>query len=273
MNSPTDVRDAARLVQFALDVRAMAGADPEYAALWHRYRIDDAFRSMVDAVCGGLGLAPMGAAEQGLIVVPQDGSVFAMGPLSDIEVGLTPDRRVVYGLAHLGIAACAYPRPEDLERGGVVRVRISAVERLLRDTARSVAEERHEVADDTRAAFELLAEMPTRKPGAQRRSRTTSQGVIAMAFDRLVEHGCARKVAERDGDAEYQMLERYRLQVGEIAVVDAYDALCAAASAPPAADEGASDLGGPNGIEDDLHHTDDSSIDRTGPGDAEAAAP
>lgn len=227
----TDARDAARLVHFAIDVRAVVGADEEYHELWRRYRIDDTFRQLTDAVCSGFGLSALAATEHGLIVIPQDDSVFAMGSLSDFEEGYSPEQRLVAGLAHLAIAACAYPRTVDLERPGVARVKVSQVERLLRDTARTVNEDDQERDEDVVAAFEVLAAMPTRKQGSQRRSRTTSLGVITNAFERLIEHGCARKVTSDSADAEYQLLDRYRLQVGEVAINDAYEALVATARA------------------------------------------
>lgn len=226
-----EVRDASRLVHYALDVRAVVGADAEYAELWRRYRIDDTFRQLVDAVCSGLGLAPLAATEHGLVVVPLDESVFSMGAISDFEEGYTPDQRLATGLVHLAIAACAYPRTAELDRPGVARVKVSQVERVLRDTARAVTDDDRNCDEDTVAAFEVLAGIPTRKQGAQRRSRTTTLGLITNAFERLVEHGCARRVSTDRGDAEYQLLDRYRLQVGELAINDAYEALCSTAAA------------------------------------------
>jgi hypothetical protein len=252
-----DVTAAATLVGRALDVRAVAGTDPDYAELLRRYRFEDSFRETVDSVCAGLGLGVIDAVDQGLIIAPDSDSVFSMGSVADFEPGLNPDQRVMLGVIHLCIAATAYPLEGDTERVVVVRLRTSQIERVLRESARIISERAAEadaqavgpelrgangtttsdererpggIDPELRSALDLLAAMPTRKPvpkraASGRRSRGTSLGLIAMAFEQLVEHGCFRKVAGGEEDAEYLALDRYRLQVRERAMVDAHEAL------------------------------------------------
>ena len=246
-----DVTAAAALVGHALDVRSVPGADPDYAALLRRYRYEDRFRETVESVCVGLGLSVIEAVDQGLIVAPDNDSVFAMGSVTDFEPGLTPDQRVMTGVIHLCIAATAYPNEGDTERAMVARLRVSQIERVLRETARVVAERVTPAAPDATVAavdaappasddplteagpevfraLDLLAAMPPRKPSKKatsRRSRATTLGLIGTAFDRLVEHGCFRRASGGD-DPEYLALDRYRLQVRDRALVAGHDALC-----------------------------------------------
>jgi hypothetical protein len=54
-------RDAGRLVRFALDPRATAARDAEYAQLLNTYLSDLEFRAEVDAFAGGQGLVVIDA--------------------------------------------------------------------------------------------------------------------------------------------------------------------------------------------------------------------
>jgi hypothetical protein len=138
--------------------------------------------------------------------------------LVDYSGGLTPSRRMVIGLVHLGIAAIAYPRESDLEDDIVVRRSVEQVERFLRDACQVMAsaeEEQDAVAgapEEVQAWREFLS-MPSSKRMAKGGfSPDCTMGQIARAFDWLVVQGMARQ----SGDT-YQLLDRYRVQVRELA--------------------------------------------------------
>ena len=223
----SDISSASRLAGFALNTKAMPGADEDYARLLQRYRLEDQFREAVDSLCVGLGLSVISATDQGLILSPEVGSVFSIGTITDFEPGLNPEQRVVTGLVHLCIASVAYPKSNDLDRSLVARVKVSQIERVLRETAALVAERQAEDGDaeenDVLVAFGILDRMRPRNPSSTKRSKKTTLGIIEAALDRLVDHGCARRQRATDADPEYQLLDRYRIQVQEMALPDAYE--------------------------------------------------
>jgi hypothetical protein len=222
-----DVEDANRLVGFGLDTRALPGVYEEYADLVRRYRLEDPFRSMVDAVCAGLELDILSADDQGFILAPRPGSIFSFSTSADWESGMTPERRRINGFILFTVIAVAYPNPDALERTSVVRVRVSQVERALREAVRVVIEAAPEEGESLMAANEVNA-LPTTKAGAQRQvAKSSSHGAIRAAFDHLVEHNLARRAADPDGDTEYQMLPRLRVNVREMALPEAHKTLLA----------------------------------------------
>jgi hypothetical protein len=217
---------AAELISFALQPKVARGSDEHYGELWRDYRSDEDFRDVVDAVANGLGLVVLEAADQGLIVAPMEGSVFTFR-MSDYRSGLDPKTRMLIGLVHLGIAAVAYPREADLEEDNVVRRNPEQVERFLREACqvRADAHERDPEASedgDAEEAWRAYLAMP-----AARRTKTGSftadcaMGMIVRAFEWLVTQGMARDA----GGGVYQLLDRYRVQVREMAGQAALEAL------------------------------------------------
>lgn len=216
--------DAARLVSFALRPKlALGSPDSDYYRLWHEYRVNEEFRDVVEAVVDGLGLVTLGVTDQGLLVAPSDDSPFQFR-LADLQKGLAPDRRLLIGLAHLGIAAATYPREADLEGDIVVRRSATQVESLLRAAVDAFAEgAADEEADEVTSAWRLFRSTPAvrRKDRGSGFRADCTMGIITSAFDWLVEQGMAR----RAGDGVWQLLDRYRVQVRELAGHAAFDAL------------------------------------------------
>jgi hypothetical protein len=217
MNPATEAGKAAELVCFALQPKVARGADDRYGELWTEYRTDESFRDIVDAVADGLGLAVIDASEQGLVVAPMDKSPFTYR-MADYATGTTPKRRMLTGLIHLGIAALAYPREADLEDDIVVRRGPEQVERFLRDACQVLAdaEEKDPVAGDEEEEAEAWREylsMPESKRMAKGGfSIDCTMGLITRAFDWLVTQGMARQAG-----STYQLLDRYRVQIRELA--------------------------------------------------------
>jgi hypothetical protein len=216
--------DAARLVSFALRPKVALGSpDSDYYRLWHEYRVNEEFRDVVEAVVDGLGLVTLGVTEQGLLVAPSDDSPFQFR-LSDLQKGLAPDRRLLIGVAHLGIAAAAYPREADLEGDIVVRRSATQIESLLRTAVEAFADGADDdEADDLTTAWRVFRSTPAvrRKDRGSGFRADCTMGVITNAFDWLVEQGMAR----RAGDGVWQLLDRYRVQVRELAGHTAFETL------------------------------------------------
>lgn len=209
--------DAARLLSYALRPKAaLGGPESEYFNLWREYRSSDEFRDVVDAVVDGLGLVVLDVTNQGLIVAPAEGSPFQFR-LVDLQRGLAPERRLLLGLAHLGIAAATYPREADLEGDIVVRRTATQVENLLRAAVESFAEAAPEdpSEDDVVLAWRQFRSTPAvrRKERGSGFKADCTMGIITAAFDWLVDQGMARRAA----DGQWQMLDRYRVHVRELA--------------------------------------------------------
>lgn len=237
MTIAAEAGKAAELIGFALQPRIARGANERYGALWGDYRTDDSFRDVVDAVANGLGLVVIGATDQGLIVAPMEKSPFSFR-LADYQRGLDPKRRLLIGLVHLGIAAVSYPKEVDLEEDIVIRRSVEQVERFLRDACTRLEEkdDRDPEADedaDERAAWRVFAAMPSSirmKKGGY--AADCTMGTITRAFDWLVAQGMARDT----GGGTYQLLDRYRVQVRELAGHAALEGLRALAASGPYTD-------------------------------------
>lgn len=218
MTAAAEAGKAAELICFALQPKIARGADERYGVLWSEYRTDESFRDVVEAVANGLGLLVIDATDQGLIVAPMDKSPFSFR-LADYQRGLDPKRRLLIGLVHLGIAAVSYPKEVDLEDDIVIRRTAEQVERFLRDACGRLADadsrdpETGEEAEEA-AAWRAFAVMPSSvrmKRGGY--SADCTMGVITRAFDWLVAQGMARDA----GGGSFQLLDRYRVQVRELA--------------------------------------------------------
>lgn len=225
-----DAGDAARLVGFALRPKLAQGADPDYAALCGRYRVDTEFRELVAAIADGLGLVVLAFTDQGLMVCPAHPSPFTFR-LRDYP-GYDAKKRALIGLVHLGIAATCYPREADLETHIAVRRSIHQVEQLLRTACDTLAEQESDdrAVDDDELAWRQYGKTPPslpRKNGGFTGSCTL--GMITTAFNWLVDQGFAQTTSTA---GTYLLLDRYRVQVRELAGHAALERLRAQARDP-----------------------------------------
>lgn len=220
-----DVHDAGRLVRWGLDVKAVPGAHEEYAELLARYRLEDAFRETVLATCAGLEIDVLSVDDQGFIIAPRMGSIFSLSTMNDWESGMDPQSRRRSGLVLLTIIAVAYPTSDALERTTVVRVRVSQVERALREAVRVIEDAEPDDSEAQTAAHEIGL-MPPVKPGATRQlAKSSTLAAIRAGFEHLVDAGMARAAGSVDGDPEYQLLDRMRVNVREMVMPDTHATL------------------------------------------------
>lgn len=111
--TPADAADAARLVAFGLQPKLQPARDQEYAELLRRYREDPPFARLADAVAAGLGLVVLEVSPRaGMAVTAAEDSVFAVR-MGDYARRTSADGgdRFLHGLAHLAVAAMAFPGP------------------------------------------------------------------------------------------------------------------------------------------------------------------
>ncbi|GAA2720497.1 MULTISPECIES: hypothetical protein [Streptomyces] len=230
--TPADLADAAVLVRFGCQPRLRPLQFPQYRDLLQRYRMDGAFRDAVDASADGLDLDVKEAhTVEGLILHPREGSWLSYRLKDHPKLGVND--RLVLGLAHVAIAARAYPTARDLEEETVKRISLTDVDDFLR---RLTAKLREAAVDadglpvphpELQAAWQLYTKLPpshlTRKKGQL--SQSSTQRVIKEALDWLVHQGMAYPAGEL-GPGTYRLAHRFRVQVREAAASAAYTALC-----------------------------------------------
>jgi hypothetical protein len=240
---PQDAESAAHLVALGMRPKLVPARDPGYAELVRRYGEDDAFKDLVNRVASGLGLVV-------LAVGPQSGAVVAATEESVFEIRMDEYARrtalanrqadkVLHGLAHLAVAALAFPRPDDLGNDSYVgRVSVDQVDAAVREACR-VLQER---VDGAGGNADPLSEAPeleavwraySRRPPATatkdgRAGDATTRGIVGKALRFLADQGFLVQVGTADGQAgsgTFRTTARYQVQVRELAARRAFDEL------------------------------------------------
>lgn len=227
--SPADTSDAARLVAFGLQPKLQPARDQEYADLLRRYREDPPFARLADAVATGLGLVVLEVSPRaGMAVTAAEGSVFAvrMGDYARRAASDTADR-FLHGLAHLAVAALAFPRPEDLADDGYIgRITVNGVDAFVRQACRRLEQRAEEQGENTdpasdspglEAAWRVWARRSA--TGATKDSRRlagSTTGIVAKAVAFLADSGFLQRTGD-EGGGTYRTTARYQLQVRDMA--------------------------------------------------------
>jgi hypothetical protein len=226
--SVTAVTDAARLVAYALRPKRRPARDETYGDLVRRYREDDVFADNVKAICVGMDLVVLDADDRhGLVVGSTEDSVFAIR-MSDYAKSTGSEgkahERVLHGLAHVGAATLAYPRPADLANPAYVgRITVAGVEAFVREASRRL----EDAAKETEADVDPSADTPDLEaayrvylrraadPGSRdgRKVYTSTTGIVGKALRFLADQGM---LTQRSNEASaYITTSRYRVQVIE----------------------------------------------------------
>ncbi|NJP68653.1 hypothetical protein [Streptomyces spiramenti] len=227
--TPADAADAARLVAFGLQPRLQPVRDAEYAAAVRRYAEDPPFARLTDAVATGLGLIVLEVSTRaGMAVTADEDSVFAvrMGEYARRAAGDTTDR-FLHGLAHLAVAALAFPRPEDLADDGYLgRITVNGVDAFVRQACRRLEERAEERGENTdprteapglEAAWRVYARRSaTGATKDARRLAGSTTGIIAKAVSFLADSGFLQRTGDDEGGS-YRTTPRYQLQVRDMA--------------------------------------------------------
>ncbi|MEU9046239.1 MULTISPECIES: hypothetical protein [unclassified Kitasatospora] len=227
--TPADVADAARLVSFGLQAKLLPARDVEYAELVRRHREDPPFARLADAIATGMGLVVLEVSPRaGMAVAAAEDSLFAvrMGDYSRRAASESTDR-FLHGLAHLAVAAMAFPRPEDLADDTYLgRITVNGVDSFVRQACRRLEEQADAEGANTdpqsdapglEAAWRVWARRTA--TGATKDARRLSGstiGIVAKAVLFLVDSGFLQKVSD-DSGGTYRTTARYQLQVRDLA--------------------------------------------------------
>lgn len=227
--TPADAADAARLVAFGLQPKLQPARDQEYADLLRRYREDPAFARLADAVAAGLGLIVLEVSPRaGMAVTAAEDSVFAVR-MGDYARRTSADGgdRFLHGLAHLAVAALAFPRPEDLADDGYIgRVSVNGVDAFVRQACRRLEERAEEQGENTDPAtdapgLEAAWRIWARRSAAgatkdARRLAGSTTGIVGKAVAFLTDSGFLQRTGDDNGGT-YRTTARYQLQVRDMA--------------------------------------------------------
>ncbi|WP_030691328.1 membrane protein [Streptomyces globisporus] len=227
--TPADAADAARLVSFGLQPKLLPARDAEYTELLRRYREDPAFARLADAVATGLGLVVLEVSPRaGMAVTAGEDSVFAVR-MGDYARRASTDSadRFLHGLAHLALAAMAFPRPEDLADDAYIgRLTVNGVDAFVRQACLRLeqrAEEQGENTDPASDAPGLEAAWRTyarrSATGATKDARRlagSTTGIVGKAAAFLTDSGFLQRTGD-EGGGSYRTTARYQLQVRDMA--------------------------------------------------------
>lgn len=227
--TPADAADAARLVAFGLQPKLQPVRDQEYAELLRRHREDPPFARLADAVAAGLGLVVLEVSPRaGMAVTAAEDSVFAVR-MGDYARRTSADSgdRFLHGLAHLAVAALAFPRPEDLADDGYIgRVTVNGVDAFVRQACRRLEERAEQQGQNTdpvtntpglEAAWRIWARRSaTGATKDARRLAGSTTGIVGKAVAFLTDSGFLQRTGDESGGT-YRTTARYQLQVRDMA--------------------------------------------------------
>ncbi|MGA5067002.1 hypothetical protein ACPB9E_25100 [Streptomyces exfoliatus] len=227
--TPADASDAARLVSFGLQPKLLPARDAEYGELLRRYREDPAFARLADAVATGLGLIVLEVSPRaGMAVTAGEDSVFAVR-MGDYARRASTDSadRFLHGLAHLAVAAMAFPRPEDLADDAYIgRLTVNGVDAFVRQACLRLEQRAEEQGENTdpasdapglEAAWRIYARRSaTGATKDARRLAGSTTGIVGKAAAFLTESGFLQRTGD-EGGGSYRTTARYQLQVRDMA--------------------------------------------------------
>src|SRR5439155_8043560 len=113
----------------------------------NRYRTDEEFHEVFDAMASGLDLRVLDVTDRALLVGAELDSPFAFR-LGEYRKGDELDRRVLRGLIVLGIAAYCFPTQRSLEDTGLPSLTAREVDDFLRAACEELRKRPSETADD-----------------------------------------------------------------------------------------------------------------------------
>ncbi|MFD5783706.1 hypothetical protein [Streptomyces sp. NPDC126933] len=227
--TPADAADAARLVSFGLQPKLLPARDAEYTELLRRYRDDPAFARVADAIATGFGLVVLEVSPRaGMAVTAGEDSVFAVR-MGDYARRASTDSadRFLHGLAHLAVAAMAFPRPADLADDGYIgRITVNGVDTFVRQACRRLEERAEEQGENTdpstdapglEAAWRIYARRSaTGATKDARRLAGSTTGIVGKAVAFLTDSGFLQRTGDDAGGA-YRTTARFQLQVRDLA--------------------------------------------------------
>lgn len=235
---------AGRLIQWGLRPLARPAQEAEYRELVERYYDDGSFRTTVRELADGLGLYLLDVSEHGVVLAPQEDSVFQLKPADFRPSSSKVDDRLLDGLAQVAIAATIFPRARDLdEDADIVRppVTMDEVEGQLRHICEQLAEEARgkpdpDAADESRGLAEAwrmyLRRLEIVETRDSRKAMRATRRVIEYSLERLRELGCFTQVRQ-GGEQAWQPTRRYQVLVQQLAATSIFQLVRDALDASP----------------------------------------
>jgi hypothetical protein len=229
--SQRDLADVGVLIGCALRPKMRPGADSDYRTLLGRYRADVEFRNAVDSVLDGLDAQVLSDSDLGLVLGVRRESVFAYH-VSDLPNVNGVSERLLVGLVSVAVAAYAFPTPADFDDDRVRWVSVDEVERFVRDMCDRLKRTPEQASREEESFEEAWRTYDRLSPGYKadkgkgkgRRSPASSTYWVAHVLSWMVDQGLARPAPAR-GLEVFQLLERFRIQAGELAGNATYDLL------------------------------------------------
>jgi hypothetical protein len=230
-----DAAEAAKFITLGMRPRLLPSRDLVYLDYVRRYKEDETFAELTEAVANGLGLAVLGCSQQtGLVLAATSGSLFEMkmDEYSRRAALRHSPEKTLHGLIHLAVAAVAYPRPADLADDFYIgRVSVEQVDAVVREACRMLDEK----ATATEESLDPLEDAPAlektwrvyaRRPSAAatkdgRLLPDTTRSMISKALKFLAEQGFLSHV-NGEGGGTYRTTPRYQVQVRELAADSAF---------------------------------------------------
>jgi hypothetical protein len=229
--SQRDLADVGVLIGCALRPKTRPGAESDYRTLLGRYRADVEFRNAVDSVLDGLDATVLSDSDLGLVLGVRRESVFAYH-ISDLPNVSGVSDRLLFGLVSVAVAAYVFPAPADFDDDRVRWVSVDEIERFLRDMCDRLKRTpelefvQEQSFGEAWRTYDRLSPgyKADRGKGRPRRSPASSSYWVAHVLSWMVDQGLAR-VAPARGPEAFQLLERFRIQVGELAGNATYELL------------------------------------------------
>lgn len=226
-----DLADVGVLIGYALRPKLRPSPESDYRALLGRYRSDSEFRSAVDSVLDGLDTRVLSDSDFGLVLGVRRESVFAYR-LSDLPNVTGVVDRLLVGLVSVAIAAYAFPTPADFDDDRIRWVSVDETERFIREICDRFKRSPEQAPTDDTALDEAWRAYDRLSPGYKadkgkgraRRSPASSTYWVAHVLSWMVDQGLARAAPSRGTEA-FQLLERFRVQAGDLAGNATYEVL------------------------------------------------
>ena len=222
---------AGRMIQWGLQPKVRPVQSNEYRDLVRDYINRTEFRDVVEEIADGLGLYVLDVSEHGIVLTPQDESVFMMRASHFRSSNSRASDRLIDGLVQVAIASVVFPRPRDLE-DDIERPRppltLDEVDEQLRTLARLFAEQAKtgpdpRASDDNAGLYEAWRVFVRRFPlGAKTEGRRSTARVVEFGLERLREMGCFVETT-LSGKRAWQPTRRYNVLVQEMAASRLYE--------------------------------------------------
>lgn len=241
MLDANDFIDAGALIGFAIQPTKRL-SDLEYRRTLGRYRAEPDFRDAVDGILEGLSMQVTFESDYGLFLGVRAESPFAFRP-GDMPRSQEPRHRLLGALVLAGIAAYTFPSAEELEEDRVRQINEGEVESWLRAACRNLQGKDaagepipDEGLDQAWRHFDnLQIESRQARGPTGRLSPTCSLYWVHNLLGFLAEQGMARPDTLA-GEGNWQLTERFRIQVRNMGAGSAYEYLRGIHSAPDATD-------------------------------------